>query len=126
MRKLAVLLAIIACLGCLLADDNQSLNLTNTTISGNATIAQTANAAGGFALDKLLNLSWGDGLAAWLNSTLNTGFFTGSLIAALLPLISIGLIYWKWNSIVGFIQTAGQVILVLIAAYLVLHVLGVL
>ena len=126
MRKLAVLLAIIACLGCLLADDNQSLNLTNTTISGNSTIAQTANAAGSFALDKLLNMSWGDGLALWLNSTFSTGFFTGTLITALLPLITIGLIFWKWNAVMSAMQTVGQTVLILVAGYLVLHVLGVL
>ena len=102
---------------------NLTANLPNgSTVAsisgGNETVGQAANAAGNWGLDKLLNAQWGDGVAGWLNATFNTGIFSGSTIALLLPAISILLIYWKWNSVVQFISTAGQVILILLLVFL--------
>jgi hypothetical protein len=103
---------------------NSTFNATHT--AANETTHQIINQVGNFGLDKILNLSWTDGLAAWLNATFNTTAFSGSVISALLPIITILFVYWKWNSIVQFIQTAGQVILVLLIGFLVLKAFGIL
>jgi hypothetical protein len=112
---------------------NLTANLTNFTsvptqpVSvGNETVKQAATNAGNWGLDKLLNMQWTDGVAAWLNTSLNTNAFSGGVIAALFPIITVLFLYWKWNAIVQFIQTAGQVILVLLIFFLVLKAFGVL
>ena len=107
------------------------LNMTQNGTGGlpsaatNETLGQAANQAGGFALDKLLNMTWADGLAGWLNTTLNTQFFTGALITALLPVLTITFLYFKWDAIMNFISSTGKILLVLLAFYLVLKALGV-
>jgi VIT1/CCC1 family predicted Fe2+/Mn2+ transporter len=118
--------------GALMVLENETLaNLTAnasgilTSTLANETVKQAATNAGNFGLDKLLNMQWTDGIAAWISQT--TGFsVSGSVIAALLPIITILFLYWKWNAIVQFIQTAGQVILVLLIFFLVLKAFGIL
>jgi hypothetical protein len=109
---------------------NITSNLNNvtptTTFGGNETLSQAASSAGNFGLDKLLNMQWTEGVAVWLNATFNTSAFSGSVIAALLPIVTILFLYWKWNSIVQFIQTAGQVILVLLIFFLLMKAFGIL
>ena len=104
---------------------NETINAT-VAIAQNETLKNATNQAGSFALDKVLNSNWGDGLATTLNSLLNTTFFNGSLVTALVPLISLALIYWKWGSIVNAIGTFGSAVILLIMAYVVARAFGVL
>jgi VIT1/CCC1 family predicted Fe2+/Mn2+ transporter len=114
---------------------NLTVNSTNFTLNastqstssvGNETVKVAINSAGNFGLDKLLNMEWTVGVAAWLNATFNTTMFSGSIIAALLPIITLAFLYFKWNSVVSFFQTAGQVMLVLLIGYLALKAFGIL
>lgn len=99
-------------------------DLLNAT--SNETVRQGIDQAGTFALDNILNSTWGNGIAQWLNSTLNTNVFTGSIVAALLPIITILFFYWKWQTIVQAIGTMGSTILVLVMLFVALKAFGVL
>lgn len=109
-----------------LANLTANATLPTPPLSANETVGQAVNHAGSFGLDKLLNMEWTEGVAAWLNATFNTTLFSGSVIAALLPIITLAFLYFKWNSVVSFFQTAGQVILVLAILFLGLKAFGVL
>ena len=99
---------------------NASINATQ-----NETVRQNIDQAGRFALDNILNSSWGNGIAQWLNSTLNTNAFTGSIVTALIPIITILFFYWKWQAIVQAVGTMGSTILVLIMLFVALKAFGV-
>jgi VIT1/CCC1 family predicted Fe2+/Mn2+ transporter len=114
----------------LTADLTNASNTTHivngSTSVGNETVRQAATNAGNWGLDKLLNMEWTNGVALWLNTTFNTSMFSGAVIGALLPIITLAFLYFKWNSVVSFFQTAGQVILVLAIGFLLLKAFGIL
>lgn len=113
---------------------NLTANLTNPTLVGgannttlgNETVREAVTSAGNFGLDKLFNMSWADGIAAWLNATFSTGMFSGSVIAALVPIITILFIYWKWNAIMQALQTVGQTVLFLLILFVAAKAFGIL
>jgi hypothetical protein len=109
---------------------NLTVEAANSTFSptnaANETAGHAINQAGNFGVDKLLNLSWTDGVAGWLNLTFNTTAFSGQIIAALLPIITLLFLYWKWNAVVSFFQTAGQVVIILLVIFLGLKAFGML
>lgn len=102
------------------------LNTTAGNITQNETVKQTLGNAGSFGLDKLLNMQWTEGVAAWLNSMLGTNAFTGSTIALMLPVITLVLLWWKWGAAMQFLDTVGKTILLLAIIFVVLKALGVL
>lgn len=106
---------------------NLTLEAANATLNSTAndSIRQGVNQMGGFSLDAILNSGWGDGLAQALNGWLHTDFFTGGIVVALVPVITILLIYWKWNAIMQAVHTFGQTLLILLAAYVVMKAVGV-
>ena len=108
---------------------NLTANLTNLPTNGstlgNETVRQAASTAGNWGLDKLLNMQWTDGLAAWIGQT--TGFaLTGAQITLLVPIISLVLIYWKWGAIMNFIEQFGKIVLILAILFVALKAFGVL
>jgi hypothetical protein len=100
---------------------NAALNATQ-----NETLRNATNQAGSFALDKVLNSNWGEGLATTLNALLNTTFFNGSLVSALVPCITLVLLWWKWGAICNAVQTFGSTIIIILILYVGAKALGVL
>lgn len=79
----------------------------------NETINETINQVGNATSGNLLNLSWSDSAAQGLNGLLNTGFFTGETMTYILSIITLLLLYWKWKTILSFIEMFGSVIILL-------------
>lgn len=109
---------------------NLTANLTNASgfppsSVGNETVKAAVTNAGNFGLDKLLNLQWTDGVAAWISQTLGVSL-TGGQIAMLVPIISLVLIYWKWGAIMNFIEQFGKIVLILAILFVALKAFGVL
>jgi hypothetical protein len=110
---------------------NLTANLTNrsfaptTSSMGNETVKQAATQAGNFGLDKLLNMQWADGVAAWISQT--TGIaLTGTQLAMLVPVITLVFFYWKWGAVMNFIDQFGKIVLILAIIFVALKAFGVL
>jgi hypothetical protein len=104
---------------------NETLLNVTANITQNQTVNQTVNQVGQFALDKALNSNWGDALAQTINGF--TGqHFSGSIVTALIPLVTIALIYWKWGSLLQAVDTVGKTVLLLLMGYVVAKAFGVL
>jgi hypothetical protein len=90
----------------------------------NETTSEAINQAGNAASNGLLNFQWADGAAEWLNGVTNSKFFTSSLVGAFVPLISIMLLYWKWGTLMSFVDNMGKFVLLAVAAFLLAKGLG--
>lgn len=86
----------------------------NTT---NQTIDAVANDVGTQTTNTILNIDWISPITDFINGIIGTNFTTEQ-IGFMTPIISILLIYWKWNAIMSFLHTSGQTILLLVIVFL--------
>ena len=91
----------------------------------NETINETINQVGSVTAGNVVNLNWADGITQFVNSALGSHVLTPNVVTYFFPFLTVILLLLKFNTVMTFIQSFGQAMLIIFALFFLLKMFSV-